>query len=164
MSKITHFVITYAKTHFPITDEQNEILRGLSPDDEIDLDGSYVRIKNIAEILSESKYYETYPDRRPPETQNVFQEQYGDINKQIRQPTQRAKELMKQGFLRGYMKTWGGSQENAEKRFHETVLNGPMDNKIYHRKTVEKYKDRTDLTTSEKGHYEFALEKLGQKV
>jgi len=70
----THAVITYTKVHYLITDEQNRKLQNCRLDDEIELDGCQVKVKNIADVLTLSKYYEVYPDKRP---------QYVDKYKQL---------------------------------------------------------------------------------
>lgn len=124
----------------------------------------FITLSSIARIPTIEEFYEQFPKERPEHTRDSFQEHYGGINQQIRKPTVRAKELMKQGFIKGYMETWGGTQEHAEKKFEQIILKGPMDNTVYHRKTVEKYREKTDLNPSEKEHYEHALSMVGEKV
>ena len=78
---------------------------------------------------------------------------------QIRQPTTRAKELMKQGFIKGYVEQWGGTEEHAEQRFNEIMKQTSKKDIEYHRKTVEKYKDK-ERNESEEAHYQHALLKI----
>ena len=63
-----YYIITYTKTHYEITEEQNQRLKSLKLEDELILEGCTLKVKNIAEILSESKYYEQYPDKRSETT------------------------------------------------------------------------------------------------
>ena len=62
---ITHFIITYSGAHYAITARQNEVLRMAGPDDEFDVEGSLIKPRNISDIFTAQKYYQTFPDRRP---------------------------------------------------------------------------------------------------
>lgn len=57
-------IIAYTGTHYLITAEQEIKMRSLGQDEEIRIDGNTVKMKNIAEILTIDKYYETYPEKR----------------------------------------------------------------------------------------------------
>ena len=61
----THAIITYSKTHYLITDEQNNDLMEKTLDDILLVDGNAIKVRNIAEVMTISKYYESYPDKRP---------------------------------------------------------------------------------------------------
>lgn len=61
----TYAVVTYTGVHYLITENQESQLRNLGLNDEIDIDGNIVKMKNIADILTIQKYYETYPDKKP---------------------------------------------------------------------------------------------------
>ena len=116
-----YFIITYTKSHYEITEEQNKRLKELELNDELEIDGCTLKIRNIAEILSESKYFEQYPDKRPEETHNQFEDQYGHLhNQQIRKPTGRARELMKQGFVKQRLEI-GKTTEQAEQDFKDFI-------------------------------------------
>lgn len=66
MNKITHAIITYSGAHFLITQNQFDELMGKTRDDFIELEGSPVPVKSIDIPLTIEKYYETFPNRRPP--------------------------------------------------------------------------------------------------
>lgn len=60
-------VITYSGVHYEITPEQEQSLRLKGISDEVEIDGNIVKMKNISDILMMSKYYDTFPDKRPVE-------------------------------------------------------------------------------------------------
>jgi hypothetical protein len=62
----THVIITYTGSNYPITAEQELRLRDLKLEDQIDINGNLVKARNIAEVMEIGKYYETFPDKRPP--------------------------------------------------------------------------------------------------
>lgn len=70
----THAIITYSKTHYLIDNAKNEELQDKHIDDVIEIDGSLVKIRNIAEVMTISKYYETYPGKR-----NDYVERYKEL-------------------------------------------------------------------------------------
>lgn len=61
----THAIITYAKTHYLLTAEQEQKLRDVKSTSKFVIDGSMIMGSNIAEVMTIQKYYETYPDKRP---------------------------------------------------------------------------------------------------
>lgn len=61
----THAIITYAKTHYLLTAEQEKALRDVKSNSKFTIEGSTIMGSNIAEVMTISKYYETYPDKRP---------------------------------------------------------------------------------------------------
>jgi len=69
----THAIITYSKIHYLLTAEKQNELLDKRADEIIMIDGSPVKVNNICDILTISKYYEAYPDKRPPVT-NRFKE------------------------------------------------------------------------------------------
>ncbi len=116
---MNYYIITMSKVHHKITQEQKESLMSIDAS-QVELeDGSVVKINSISDILPESKYYQTYPDKRPDETRNDFEDKYGDIgNQQVRNPTGKAKELMRAGFIAQQMST-GKTKEEASFNFDE---------------------------------------------
>ena len=62
---ISHVIITYGKTPHHITKKENKELQRLPNTDSIYVEGCTIRIANIAEILTISKYYEQNPKERP---------------------------------------------------------------------------------------------------
>lgn len=82
INPLTHAIITYSKSHYLINAEQNEKLKQLDGSSLLDIDGSQIAVRNIAEIMSIKKYYETYPDRKPQIKVNQF-EKYESV---IQQP------------------------------------------------------------------------------
>ncbi len=87
----TYAVVTYTGVHYLITESQENQLRNLGLNDEIDIDGNIVKMKNIADILTIQKYYETYPDRKPDSRFNLPEEYYNPPQKP-RTKEQRIKE------------------------------------------------------------------------
>ena len=81
------------------------------------IDGSFYTFSSISKILSLKDFYDQFPDERPAETRNQFEEQYGSLgNQQIRKPTGRAKELMLSG-LATYIRDNPNRCENAKKQY-----------------------------------------------
>lgn len=93
-----------------------------------------ITFSSIAKIISIDDFYTQYPEHRPEAPRDTFKELYGDINQQVRQPTERAKELLKKGFIQ--FKVYGNpeyttkheilnalpqrmTQEEAEKDFED---------------------------------------------
>lgn len=58
-------IITYSGVHYLITAEQELALRDKHLDEELEIDGSILKVKNISDILTIEKYHETYPQRTP---------------------------------------------------------------------------------------------------
>lgn len=71
--------------------------------------GNWVTFSSIARIISESDYYNENPNDRPAEPKKEF----NGGNQQVRQPTQKDKELMREGFLKQQMDKHGISREEA---------------------------------------------------
>lgn len=63
---MNYYILTYTKVHHKITQEQRNKIKG-SDFTEIELDGQMVMRGNIADILDETKYFETFPDKRSVE-------------------------------------------------------------------------------------------------
>ena len=115
------YIITFSKVHHKITQEQRDAI--MKPSfSEADINGQLVKVNNIADILDEQKYFETYPNKLPAHVRNDFEDLYGDIgNQQIRQPTKKAGELMKQGFVDYFVKERGLTQEEATNKFNAFI-------------------------------------------
>lgn len=98
------------------------------------INGEHFKFSAIAKIIPKEEFFEQYPDERPEEVRNTFQDIYGDVgNQQIRQPTQRAAELMKQGFMK-YHAEQGRTPEQAEEKW-----------KQFKSKTLESSEDLTRI-------------------
>ena len=63
MKKI--MVITYTGIHHEINEGQAIEIAKLETDGEIFIGGNMLKRKNIADIVSMNKYYESYPNKRP---------------------------------------------------------------------------------------------------
>lgn len=88
------------------------------------LDGSMYNLSSIAKILSYSEYYEQYPPEHQEYERDTFEDIYGaQGNQQIRQPTEHAKELMKQGFIQYHLEK-GKTPEQAELKWEQFVRAG----------------------------------------
>ena len=118
----SYYLLTYSKVHHKITQEQKDKIMDAQFTRMNMPDGSVVSNSNISDILPESKYFETYPDKRPEEVRNEYQEVYALFNTQVRQPTTRAKELMRESFLLCREEKFGETEEQAKKKFSEFSL------------------------------------------
>ncbi len=58
-------IITFTGGHHFITDKQNQYLKNINIGGNININNCIIHAKNIAEILTTKKYYETFPDKRP---------------------------------------------------------------------------------------------------
>lgn len=67
----SHAIITYSGVHYLITAQEEELLRNKKLGDEFEIEGSTIKVNNIADVLTTQKYYETYPDKRPPVTNRL---------------------------------------------------------------------------------------------
>lgn len=145
---MNYYIITFTKVHHKITGEQREKIMMLDSN-EMSANGQMIKYSNIADILSEDKYFEAFPDKRPTEERNDFEDRYGaQGNQQVRKPTQRAKELMKKGFLE-VNKNWEG--------FNFNKLSG--DERTYWTDVVKKF-ENVKRNSSEEEHYQHALQKV----
>lgn len=117
-----YFIITMSKNHHEITQEQKESLMRVDASQVELSDGSIVKINSISEILPEEKYYQTFPDKRPTETRNDFEEKYSQYSRsgsdQIRKPTKRARELMLEG-MKKYIGENPGNNKNALEMYNK---------------------------------------------
>jgi hypothetical protein len=62
----THVIVTFTKTHYFITQKQYDAINQLSVDghtDSVEIDGSRIFFKNIADIPTLDKYRESFPDK-----------------------------------------------------------------------------------------------------
>jgi len=100
-------IITFTKSHHFITEEQNEKLKHLSLTDKIEIDGCWVAMSNIAEVLTIEKYYQEYPDERPQEKKPFYGEGM------FRRPSPKGKELIIKGY-RQYIQEQGGWDKVSE--------------------------------------------------
>ena len=60
----SHVIITYTKAHYFITPMQEERLKSLGQDDIIEIDDNKIKGRNIAEVMTTKKYYETFPEKK----------------------------------------------------------------------------------------------------
>jgi len=61
-----------------------------------------ITFSSIAKVISLEDFYTQYPDKRPEAPRETFTEEHKLLN-QVRQPTQKAMELMKKGFIQQRM-------------------------------------------------------------
>jgi len=121
-----HYIIYHDKSFSAVEDKTAQILwdkscEGLKG---VEINGTKYNFSSISKILSEKDYYDQYPDRRPPENYNQFEDIYGDKgSEQIRKPTEKAKEQMKEGFFR-YHYEQGRTTDEAQKKWEELMRAG----------------------------------------
>ena len=119
---MNYYIITFTKSHHQITEEQKKTITS-SDLQRIEVDGCIIKANNIAEILSEEKYYNQYPDKRPSEIKTDFEDIYGLTgNQQIRQPSEKAAELMRKGFLDYFVEEKAVSEEQAKIKWNKFRL------------------------------------------
>ena len=87
----------------------------------VNINGSFYKFSSIAKILTLNDYYQQYPDQRPETIKEWTYPIEG--NQQIRKPTTRARELMKQGFVQ-YHKEQGRTDEEAEQKWKDFIQAG----------------------------------------
>jgi len=61
--QITHVLITYTGGKYEITAVQEALLRNLSDSQNIEINGSIIKGKNIAEVVAVGKYYADHPEQ-----------------------------------------------------------------------------------------------------
>ena len=59
----THYVVTYSRVNYPITQQQFEVILAMDLDGEMELDGNIIKRKNISDILTAEKFREAFPDK-----------------------------------------------------------------------------------------------------
>lgn len=59
----THWIITFGKSHHPITSKQEQALVNMSGEQFIKVGNDTIKVSNIAEILSNETYKLTYPNK-----------------------------------------------------------------------------------------------------
>ena len=116
---MTYYIITFTKVHHQITQEQRDKIMTMNFS-EMEINGQLVKLSNIADILDEQKYFEAFPDKRPKEIRNLFEDIYGsDGNEQIRQPLKEVNRQMRQGFIDYWVDERRLSVEQAEAKLNE---------------------------------------------
>ncbi len=103
-----------------ITKEQEKALWQMSTTEakKIKIDGQGYSFSSIDKILSLDEYYDQYPKERPEPPPTYFKV---DSSQQIRNPSNKARERMKEGFIRGSVITWGRTKEQAESCFEKFI-------------------------------------------
>lgn len=125
------YIIYHDKSHEAVDDKIANLIweKSTSGLKGSEINGKKYIFSSIAKILPEEDYFKQYPDKRPEVTYNQFEDLYGaEGNQQIRQPTTRARELMKGGFI-GYHLSQGKTPEEAKKKFDDFIKAG-LDYKI----------------------------------
>lgn len=124
-----------------------------------------ISIPSIAKIVEIDDFYEQYPDKRPesrPEWKEP-REEYKSIEQQAL-----ADESRRNGLVKGIKEYIAEADRRGEPAINareilsrwEKGQRNVTDTRSYHQKTVDKYRDKPNLTPSEKAHYEHALSKL----
>ena len=67
----THAILTYSKIHYLVNKDQAETAAMLKAGDERMIGGNLIKGSNISDIITIEKYYETFPEKRPPQM-NMF--------------------------------------------------------------------------------------------
>lgn len=118
-----HYIIYHDKSVEQVEDKIAEIIWSKSNTMKgAEINGKKYIFSAIAKIREEKDYFKEYPDKRPDTLRDIFGENYGEFNKQIRQPTTQAKELMRKGFIKCRAKMFGESEEEARIKFKDFKL------------------------------------------
>lgn len=124
----THVIVFHDKSRKHITKEQANFIFQASATSTVPAITTpqlgRITFSSIAKIITIDDFYEQYPNERPEKPYNTFEENYPEYskgNQQIRKPTERAKELMKKGFVGYFTKERGLSQEQAENNFKDFI-------------------------------------------
>lgn len=126
------------------------------------LDGALYKGSSVSAILPQAKYFERYPEKRPPEASK--------FNAEDAQPMTPEEHQRSMNSLKRALKAW---IDTAEAR-GEVVMNARFifdqisrgragtvtENKGYFQRVFDKYKDRHDMNQSEREHFEYAKGKL----
>ncbi|MCK4782091.1 hypothetical protein KAS79_04205, partial [Candidatus Parcubacteria bacterium] len=99
-------VITFTGGHHFITEKQNEILKTLNNQSNITINNCVVHCKNIAEILTTEKYYETYPNKQPA---NQYKN-YSSISDTINSFSNERRKRALQSIIKGFEKHFKGRE------------------------------------------------------
>ena len=70
----THAIVTYSGVHYLITEDQAKRYAQKRLDEEVIVDGCILKMKNVADILTIDKYYETYPKKRDNQVNPILLE------------------------------------------------------------------------------------------
>ena len=89
----------------------------------VKINGTFYKFSAISKILTNEDFFIEYPDERPEISMPEW-----IPNEQIRQPTTKAKELMKGGFI-DYHLSQGRTPEEADKKWEDFIKAG-LDYKI----------------------------------
>jgi hypothetical protein len=106
----THVVKTFTGGHYHITAEQEIRLRSLSENQNIEIDGSIVKGKNIAEVVTTEKYYEQYPQKRPEHSNYT----YNNFSERDTYRGYTKKHLDSKERLEKAIKIWKRQRDNGE--------------------------------------------------
>lgn len=60
---LTHAIITYSKSHYFLTNEQNEYLKRIPLTGSIEINGNIIKAANIAEIMTMAEYWHQHETR-----------------------------------------------------------------------------------------------------
>lgn len=70
----THVLITYSKSTYFLTKNQEAKLKYIGLNDTIEIDGNKIKGANIAEIIKIEEYYKQHPQKREEHTNYTFEE------------------------------------------------------------------------------------------
>jgi len=123
-------VITYTGIHHEINEEQAIQIAKLETDGEIFIGGNMLKRKNISDIVSMNKYYESYPNKRP-----AYVDKYKDfmgigMGDNIKRLPYNALSGIQKGLERHISNTGGAdeSRELLQKLNLKIELNKTLDN------------------------------------
>ena len=102
----------------------------------IKINGVLYKFSSISKIMRIEQFYIEYPDERPVEVRNQFEDIYGaGGNQQIRHATGKAKELMEKGFVEARIQG-NEMKETAKQKFQNFISGVPAQNNLNHTLSV----------------------------
>lgn len=154
----THVIVFYDGSKKFITTRQYQLILEASSKELKSISTSqlgFISFGAISKIPEIEDYYNQYPDERPDYRAEYQPEEDTRTSQQKEHDYQRVRQGIVKG-LQGFCKTHPDAQQA------KSVLSymlGNEKNEGYWERVVEKYKDK-QRSTSEEGHYQFALKKV----
>ena len=100
----THVLISFTGVHYFINADQEKQLSKVGDKDRINIDGSVVVGKNISDVLTIEKYYQTFPNKRP----SYNRQDFTGLSDIIRNFSEERKQKAMQSIITGFKKHFQG--------------------------------------------------------
>jgi hypothetical protein len=138
-----HVLITYSDSHHFITQQQHDVLVNTPIEGMIKLEDGTIQCKNIAEILTLEKYYETYPKKRPEhynEPDPNWKERQEAMKKESLFDQVSGNKKSREAFIRGLKKTIATLEAEGSKALNAKAHLARLESgESYHPSKVKTY-------------------------